>query len=153
MPAQLPYTTPGYYEPTESGTQTPSWVYTGGFDPYSYYPTVTPSAEYPQWAGYFPPITKTPVGETPAPAPAPAPSLWSQWRPYLEGLGIVPLPSGHLTATSPAFRSRMNPLAIQAMQEYYTNLGKTWADYENWANAFLPRTPILKRRIWRPVWW
>jgi len=143
MPAQLPYTTPGY-----SGTQTPSWVYTGGFDPYSYYPTVTPSAEYPSWQEYTPSVTEA------APAPAPKPSLWSQWAPYLRGLGIYPLTSGALTATSPAFRNRLNPLAIQAMQEYYTNLSKTWADYENWANAFLPRTPILGRRMWNPwaIW-
>ena len=147
MPAQLSYTTPGYYEPIKSGMQPPPGVYTGGFDPYSYYPTVTPSAEYPSWQEYTPSVTEA------APAPAPKPSLWSQWAPYLRGLGIYPLTSGALTATSPAFRNRLNPLAIQAMQEYYTNLGKTWADYENWANAFLPRTPILQRRIWRPVWW
>ena len=114
--------------------------------------------EYPNWQGYTPSVTEAapaPVpAPVPAPAPAPKPSLWSQWRPYLEGLGIVPLSTGHLTATSPAFRSRMNPLAIQAMQEYYTNLNKTWTDYQNWANAFLPRTPILGRRMWKPwaIW-
>lgn len=103
------------------------------------YPTVTPYGE--TGYGYTPPMTTE--GQTP----------WQQWQPYLQGLGIIPQSSGYLTATSEATRGRMNPLALAGMQDYYTGMGNTWADYLNWSNMFMPRTPNLQQRRWMPWMW
>ena len=78
---------------------------------------------------------------------------YKMWLPYLRGLGILSK-AGVMRPTSPSLRGRMNPLALQAMQDYMTaTQGQNWADYINWSGMFMPRTPTLTRRQWLPSYW
>lgn len=107
--------------------------------------------QYPDWRGIgtsYP--TVTPPGETafrrePRPREAGV-SEYERWTPYLRGLGIYPQSSGWLTPTSPAFRGRMNPMALDAMRQYLASIGKNWADYSTYSQSFMPQTPQMYPR-------
>jgi len=78
-------------------------------------------------------------------------SSWTRWMPYLKGLGIRPIEGRGWTGTSPAMRSRMQPEALQAMQDYMPTMGLNWEDYLNWTQSMMPRNPLMSQRMWRPA--
>ena len=138
MPLQVPWT----YNQPDIKTD-PTWALGQGYTPTppTNYPSVTPyEPSYGLSYGYAPPAT---VEQT----------AWQRWQPYLQGLGIRPLSSGYLTATSPYFRERMNPQSLLGMQDYYTGMNKSWTDYLDWTNMFMPKTPVMQQRRWMPWRW
>lgn len=97
------------------------------------YPTVTPYA----WE----PTALASKGTT-----------WADWAPYLGVFGVRPA-GNYLTATSPALRARMNPLALAAMQNWFATSPRSWSDYLAYSAGFMPRTPALSGRMWAPARW
>jgi len=109
----------------------------------------------PQWSG------RTDVGQTGKGAPSydwtpSAPKQegqksWERWMPYFNMLGIRPIERRGLTATSPAMRSRMQPEALQAMQDYMESMNMPWQSYLDWSGSMMPRNPFMTRRSWTPA--
>lgn len=139
MPIQTPYT----YEKPDIKTD-PGWLWDRKLYPDwrtigTSYPTVTPPRE-------------TGLGREPAPAGVGV-SEYERWMPYLRGLGIYPQSSGWLTPTSSAFRGRMNPMALEAMRQYFASIGKNWGDYATYSQSFMPQSPQMYPRSWSAAQW